>query len=199
MEKTLEALFLKNYEELQNQLELANKKIVELMQKKEEEKEEVAEKPVFFKTFSKEVCRIEVASNYEIRNAPFIKEMSSNQITEIIDNKEKLIEYSEKEYERYSWATDKFLKLNFETFPYTAIIRGKCILFDLYNNNDDCRAYILGDKRQLKQNTYYDIKEKNRLYEFGLEQLKKEFQRVYEYKLKKEKEEQKKQKQVKDI
>lgn len=193
MEKTLEALFLKNYEELQNELELANKKIVELMRKKEEEKEEVAEKPVFFKTFSKEVCSIEVASDYEIRDASFIKEMNSSQIKEIIDNKEKLIEYSEKKYEKYSWSTNKFLKLKFDTFPYTSIIRGKCILFDLYNNDDNCRAYILGDKRQLKQNTYYDIKEKNRLYEFGLEQLKKEFQEVYRYKLKKEKEEQKKQ------
>ena len=188
MEKTLEALFLKNYEELQNQLELANKKIVELMQKKEEE-----EKPVFFKTFSKEVCSIEVASDYEIRNASFIKEMDSSQIKEIIDNKEKLIECSEKKYERYTWSTNKFLKLTFDTFPYSAIIRGKCILFDLFNDNDDCRAYILGDKRQLKQNTYFDIKEKNRLYEFGLEQLKKEFQEVYRYKLKKEKEEQKEQ------
>lgn len=189
MEKTLEALFLKNYEELQNQLELANKKIVELMQKKEE----VEEKPVFFKTFSKEVCRIEVASYYEMKDVSFIKEMNSIQVKEIIDNKEKLIEYSEKEYERNFWSKDKFLKLKFDTFPYTAIIRGKCILFDLYYDNDDCRAYILGDKRQLKQDTYYDIKEKNRLYEFGLEQLKKEFQRVYEYKLKKEKEEQKEQ------
>ena len=98
-----------------------------------------------------------------------------------------------KKYERYTWSTNKFLKLTFDTFPYSAIIRGKCILFDLFNDNDDCRAYILGDKRQLKQNTYFDIKEKNRLYEFGLEQLKKEFQEVYRYKLKKEKEEQKEQ------
>ena len=158
-----------------------------------QKKEEVEEKPVFFKTFSKEVCRIEVASYYEMKDVSFIKEMNSIQVKEIIDNKEKLIEYSEKEYERNFWSKDKFLKLKFDTFPYTAIIRGKCILFDLYYDNDDCRAYILGDKRQLKQDTYYDIKEKNRLYEFGLEQLKKEFQRVYEYKLKKEKEEQKEQ------
>lgn len=191
MEKTLEALFLKNYEELQNELELANKKIVELMQKKEEEKEEVAEKPVFFKTFSKEVCSIEVASDYEIRDASFIKEMNSSQVKEIIDNKEKLIEYSKKDYDRYSWRKEKFIKIKTETFPYTAIIRGKCILFSL--SDDNCYSYILGDKRKLKQNTYYDIKEKDRLYEFGLEQLKKELQEVYEYKLKKENEEQEKQ------
>lgn len=186
MEKTLEALFLKNYEELQNQLELANKKIVELMQKKEEEKEEIAEKPVFFKTFSKEVCKLDVQRAYNIRDCDFIKNLNSNQIRDIIEDKNKLIEYSKMKTEGYF--SYKLIEIEERTFPYTAVIRGKCILFML--TDDNCYSYILGDKNKLEQDKYYDIKEKKRLYEFGLEKLKEEFQIVYEYKLKKEKEEQ---------
>lgn len=189
MEKTLEALFLKNYEQLQNDLELANKKIEELKTEKEEEKEGIAEKPVFFKTFSKEVCRLDVKRAYAIRDCNFIKDLNSNQIRDIIEDKNKLIEYSKMKTE--DLFSRKLIEIEETTFPYTSVIRGKCILFML--TNDSCYSYILGDKNKLEQDKYYDIKEKNRLYEFGLEKLKKEFQEVYKYKLKKETEEQEKQ------
>lgn len=75
------------------------------------------------------------------------------------------------------------------TFPYSTLIQGHVILLDCHKYtsfNVDC--FVLENKDNLQKNKFFDIKEKDRLYKYGLELFKKELQEVYEKKLKEEQE-----------
>lgn len=188
MEKTLESIFIKQYEDLQTELQLARKQIEELQTKTVENKQINLEQPVVFKTFSKEVCRLEVSSYYQIEQSSTFKEMTSEQVKSIYENDELLKKYAEMENDYYS-SKEKFVKLRTSVFPYTSRIQGKIILLNIYKNYNgsyDCDCYVMNNKDKLTSSKYFDINEKNRLYQYGLEKFKKELEQVYKNKLKKE-------------
>lgn len=188
MDKTLESFFISQYEDLQDELTLARKQIKELKTKKAEDQETNLEQPVVFKTFSKEVCRLEVSSYYQIEQSSTFKEMTPEQVKSIYENDELLKKYAEMENDYYS-SKEKFVKLITRVFPYTSHIHGKIILLNIYqsyNGSYDCDCYVMNNKDKLTSSKYFDINEKNRLYQYGLEKFKKELEQVYKNKLKKE-------------
>lgn len=190
MEKTLESIFIKQYEDMEKRLEKANSKIYELEGKKEAKKEEILVKPVVFKTFSKECCYLEVSDDYNIIKTSHFKDLSSDKVKEIIDNNDMLKEYANKkdDHWEYSGGTT-IVNIKTRTFPYSTLIQGHVILLDCHKYtsfNVDC--FVLENKDNLQKNKFFDIKEKDRLYKYGLELFKKELQEVYEKKLKEEQE-----------
>lgn len=190
MEKTLESIFIKQYEDMEKRLEKANSKIYELESEKESKKEEVLEKPVVFKTFSKECCYLEVSDDYDIIKTSHFKDLSSDKVKEIIDNNDMLKEYANKKDDHWEYSSGTtIVNIKTRTFPYSTLIQGHVVLLDCYkyaNFNIDC--FVLENKDNLQKNKFFDIKEKDRLYKYGLELFKKELQEVYEKKLKEEQE-----------
>lgn len=188
MEKSLESMFIKQYEALKNQLESANKKIVELQTQKQEEKKEKAEDPVVIKTVSKECCYLEVLSDYNLIDVSYLKALSSNDVKKIISNDEEIRKIAKMVDDHWSYSSGKIVQIRTRAFPYTAIVQGSVILIDVYRVNDECEvnSYILSDK--LKQNRYVSLSRKEELYEYGIKCLKKELEGVYKRKLRREQE-----------
>ena len=190
MEKTLESIFIKQYEDMEKRLEKANSKIYELESKEGINKEENLEKPVVFKTFSKECCYLEVAPDYNIIETSHFKDLTSQQVKEIIENSHKLEDYANKYDDHWEYSSGTtIVNIKTRTFPYSTLIQGHVILLDCHKYtsfNVDC--FVLENKDILQTNKFFDIKEKDRLYKYGLELFKKELQEIYEKKLKEEQE-----------
>lgn len=192
MDKTLESMFIAEYEELQKQLELANKKIVELQAKKEEESIEKAEQPVFIKTISKECCYLEVMSEYNIVDTSYFKDLTSEDVRKIIDSDEELRKAATAKDDHWSYSDSNIVSIRTKAFPYTARVQDHLILLDFYwmSGEFHAQSQVLSD--ELSKNRYIDISRKEELYEYGLTLLKKELEGVYKRKLKKETEEEQK-------
>lgn len=188
MEKTLESIFIKQYEDMEKRLEKANSKIYELESEKESKKEEVLEKPVVFKTFAKECCYLEVSDDYDIIKTSHFKDLSSDKVKEIIDNNDMLKEYANKQDDHWEYSSGTtMVNIRTRTFPYSALIQGHVVLLDCHKYTSfDISCFVLENKDNLQKNKFFDIKEKDRLYKYGLELFKKELQEVYEKKLKEE-------------
>lgn len=183
--QTLESIFIKRYEEMEQALKYAQLRIEEL-ESKEQNKSVEDDKPVVIKTFSKECCYLDVASSWSIARSDVFKNMTSDEIKEIIENEEKIRAYADtKNSDDYY----NYVQIKTRAFPYSSVIQGCVVLLDVYTNHrGEFETYcsVLGDKDNLKTNLYYDIKEKDRLYEYGLKVFKENLQEVYESKLKKE-------------
>ena len=190
MEKTLESIFIKQYEDMEKRLEKANSKIYELESKEGINKEENLEKPVVFKTFSKECCYLEVAPDYNIIETSHFKDLTSQQVKEIIENSHKLEDYANKYDDHWGYSNGReIVRITTRAFPYSSFVQGHVILMDCHEYSKfevDC--YTLEDKENLQANKFFDIKEKDRLYQYGLELFKKELKKIYEKKLCGEKE-----------
>ena len=186
--KTLESIFIEEFEALKNDLYKAEKRIKELENQEKEVRQEKAEEPVVFKTFSKETCYLKVKNYYDIEETSFIKEMTSNEVKEIVDDDEKLKEYAQMKCDRYTWSQERFVSMETDVFPYSSLIQGHVILLKIYgyDENFNIHANVLGNKNKLKENKYFDIKEKERLYDFGLGLFKEQLMKVYKRKLEKE-------------
>lgn len=193
MNKTLESIFIKQYEDLQEQLTLANKRIEELTNKKEEDLQQNNEAPVVFKTFSKECCYLDVCRDYEISGSSIFKELVANDVKEIIDNEVALKNYANMICDYSSYDRHEFVKIHTKAFPYSSKIQDIIILLEIYYyyNEPSANCYIMGDKDNLTKSRYFDIKEKDRLYKYGLEKFKEELEKVYKKKLQQEQEERK--------
>lgn len=188
MEKTLESIFIKQYEDMEKRLEKANSKIYELEGEKEAKKEEVLVKPVVFKTFSKECCYLEVAPDYNIIATSHFKDLTSQQVKEIIENSDKLEEYANKYDDHWGYSNGRELvRMTTRAFPYSSFVQGHVILMDCHEYSKfEVECYTLEDKENLQTNRFFDVKEKDKLYQYGLELFKKELQKVYKKKLCKE-------------
>lgn len=191
MNKTLESIFIKQYEDLQEELTLANKRIEELTNKKEEDLQQNNEEPVVFKTFSKECCYLDVCCDYEISGSSIFKKLVANDVKEIIDNEVALKNYANMICD-YSYNRHEFVKIRTKAFPYSSKIQDSIILLEIYHYNEpSTNCFIMGDKDNLTKSRYFDIKEKDRLYKYGLEKFKEELEKVYKKKLQQEQEERK--------
>lgn len=187
--QTLESIFIKQYEEMEQALKYAQLRIEEL-ESKEQNKSVEDDKPVVIKTFSKECCRLDVSAYYDIEDSKVFKSMSASELKEIIEDDEKIKEYAQvKNSEKYN---KKYVDIITMAFPYSSIIQGHVILLNVntdYVGRTDVICCVLGNKNELDKNHYFDIKEKTKLYEYGLKVFKENLQKVYENKLKKETEE----------
>lgn len=190
MEKTLESIFIKQYEDMEKRLEKANSLIAELESNQEAKKEEILEQPVVIKTFSKECCYLNVSSDYNIIETSHFKDLSSEKVKEIINDENKLKEYAKKIDDHYEYSRDReMVEIQTKAFPYCAFIQGHVVMIDCSKYGKfSTSCFVLEDKNNLEMNKFYDIKEKDRLYEYGIELFKKELQEVYEKKLKEEQE-----------
>lgn len=183
MGKTLENIFIEQYEDMKEKLSQANKTIFELSNKRKKDEE-----PVVFKTFSKECCSLKVYRDYEIIGSSIFKELTANDVKEIIDNEVTLNNYANMICDYSSYDRHKFVSIDTRVFPYTSKIQGRIILLEAheYNNNLEASCYVMGNKNNLCTSKYFDINEKNRLYKYGLGKFKKELENVYKKKLKEE-------------
>lgn len=189
MEKTLESIFIKQYEDLQKELNDAKLKINELQEKKEETKKEECEKEVVIKTFAKEVCRVDVERYYNLKDV--FKENTAKELRKMIDNYDELERIANMRNEK-GYCNEKIVNMETRAFPYTSKIQGKIILMDIhtdYHGSLNVNSFVMMKKNDFSQNKYFDIKEKDKLYQFGLEELKKELEKVYKLKLNEEGEE----------
>lgn len=192
MEKTLESIFIEQYEELKKELELKNKQIEELKSKKVEEEQEKKVEPVVFKTFSKECCKLDVTRSYNIIRTSHFKDLTSEQIKKIIEDDEKIKEYAKLPNDYYSYRNDSLVEISTNCFPYSAVIQGHVVMLSTNKYSDfEVNAYVLENKNNLKENRWFDIKEKERLYQYGLDLFKKELEKAYKEKLNSEQEESK--------
>ena len=184
MEKSLESMFIKQYEALESQLESANKKILELQSQKQEK----AEEPVFIRTISKECCYLEVTDSYNIIRTSHFKKLSSSDVRRIIDNDEELRRVAKLSDDHWGYGRDEIVNVNTRVFPYTAIVQGRTILIDVYKgvNEPETSSNVLSD--ELCKNRYISISKKEELYEYGIKCLKEELEDVYKRKLKEEQE-----------
>lgn len=192
MEKSLESMFIKQYEELKEELELKNKQIEKLEAKKIEADKEKKVEPVVFKTFSKECCRLEVISSYGIKHTSHFKNLTSEQIKEIFEDDEKVKEYAKLHDDYLSYNNESLVRISTACFPYSAVIQGHVVLMRVSDYDKfEAYAFVLADKNNLEDNRWFDIKEKERLYQYGLQLFKEKLKEVYKDKLISEQEESK--------
>lgn len=186
MEKTLESIFIQQYEDLKNKLKEAHQEIERLKVKGKEIDEQNAEVPILIKTISKEVCYLKVEQEYNFDEFEELKKLTSQEVQEIIDSREKLIEYSKLKSTK-SWYYE-ILSISKSTYPYTANILGETILINVLNNKKaEVYSYVM-NKGKPTVNEYFDISRKDELYEYGLDLFK---ERLIKYKQRKIKEEEK--------
>lgn len=188
MEKSLESMFIEQYEALKSQLESANKKIVELQTQKQEEKKERVEEPVVIKTISKECCYLEVLPDYNLIDTSHFKKLSSKDVRKIIDSDEEIRRVAKLFDDHWGYREKELVNIKTRVFPYTAVIQGEVILIDLYQGTNELEvsSYVLSD--ELEKNRYISLSRKEELYEYGIKCLKEELEDVYKRKLKKEQE-----------
>lgn len=190
MEKTLESIFIKKYYDLQNELLLANEKIKILESKEHEEQCEKAEQPVFIKTISKEVCHLTYDDCYYIKKSKQYENMTSEDIAKILKDEQALKKFAQQGND-YHYNRDKFVNVDTRVFPYTANLQGDTlVLMDISYDKEDVYSYVMKEFKEdsIKTHCYYSIEYKDKLYEWGLQQFKKELEKAYQQKVKEEEE-----------
>jgi len=183
MEKTLESMFLKQYEDLQNELALANKRIEEL------EHPQKIDEPVVYKSISIEVCQLDVMPYWRFEDQKEFKDLTSSEIRNIINDDAELRTYAKLEYNIYGCG-EEIVNIDTKAFPYSSAFQGKVILIDIYKTSSgfEVSSHVLGEKSRLRESDYFDIELSSDLYEYGLTVFKEELEKLYEKRLKKESE-----------
>lgn len=189
--KTIESIFIEQYEDTKKELEIAKQEIEKL---KEENKKEDLILPSIISTTSTEACILRVDDAYYIRNSKLFKESSSNDIKKILEDDKKLRELANEinDYHStsFSYSDTRFVDVKRTVFPYTARLNGVIVGIDLYNDCSDVTSSIIHTikKDGPKTNRYFIAEDEKELYEFGLSMFKENLEKVYTYKVKEEEE-----------
>lgn len=187
--KTIESIFIEQYEDTKKELEIAKQEIEKL---KEENKKEDLILPSIISTTSTETCILRVDDAYYIRNSKLFKESSSNDIKKILEDDKKLRELANEinDYHStsFSYSDTRFVNVKRTVFPYTARLNGVIVGIDLYNDCSDVTSSIIHTikKDGPKTNRYFIAEDEKELYEFGLSMFKENLEKVYTYKVKEE-------------